>query len=164
MTRCTVRTWTFLVLAFTVAAFPNLAFSGEDEDQVKETWKAFQGAIKARDGEKVWDLLDASSRAAAEKFAKRYKAKYAKADDAAKKELEKDLELTGAELAGLTPQLFLKSKRYYGKYNEVPGSKLEKIAIDGAKATLFYLEEDGDKEKLGLVREDGKWKLSAPPP
>jgi hypothetical protein len=31
--------------------------------------------------------------------------------------------------------------------------------VDGDKATVFYTEEDGDKEKLSLVRQGGKWKF-----
>ena len=34
-----------------------------------------------------------------------------------------------------------------------------KVMVDGDKATVFYEEEDGDKEKLELVRQDGKWKV-----
>ena len=53
------------------------------EDQIKEAWLGFQDAIKAGDGNKIWELLDAPSRATAEKFTRSYKARYAKADDAA---------------------------------------------------------------------------------
>jgi hypothetical protein len=152
------------VVMLAVAGSPCLAYLAADEDKVKEACVAFQDAIKARDGAKLWDLLDSASRASAEKFARSYKARYAKADDAGKKELQKNLGLTAEQLADLTPQLFLQSKRYHGKYHEVPGSKLDKIAIDADQATVFYIEDDGDREKLTFLRQEGKWKVSAPPP
>jgi hypothetical protein len=34
------------------------------------------------------------------------------------------------------------------------------VSVDGNKATVDYTEADGDQEKLHLVRQDGKWKLS----
>jgi hypothetical protein len=153
-----------VVLSVAAAGFQARAWAGEEEDKVKEAWSAFQEAVKARNGDKIWDLLDSASRASVEKFALSYKSKYKKADAAAKKELEKNLELTADELAGLTAPHFLKSKRYYGKYQEVAGSKLDKVSVDGDKATVFYTEEDGDKEKLSLRREKAKWRISAPPP
>jgi hypothetical protein len=143
-----------------LAAAP--AFAAE-EDKVKEVFKAFQDAVKAKDADKLWDLLDTSSREAAEKTAKTFKDAYAKAKDDKKKELEKNLGLTADELAGLTGKTFLKSARYHGKYHEVPGSTVEKVAVEDKKATVFYKEEDGDKEKLGLVNQDGKWKVVAAP-
>jgi hypothetical protein len=163
--KCPVRGLTVcVVLALAAASFLARAIAGDEDDKVKEAWTAFQEAIKARQGDKIWDLLDLASRASVEKFAKSYKSKYKKADEGGKKDLEKSLELTAKELAALTPQLFLKSKRYYGKYEEVPGSKLDRISVDGDKATVFYIEEDGDKQKLSLLRENAKWKVSAPPP
>jgi len=32
--------------------------------------------------------------------------------------------------------------------------------IDGDKATVEYLDEDGNWQKMGFVREDGAWKMS----
>src|SRR5262249_49483167 len=100
---------------------------------------------------------DSASQAEAERVARTLKANYAKAKDKAK--LEKTFGLTAAELAGLTGKVYLKSKRFLGKYGEVPGSKVDKVAVEGDKATVFYTEEDGEKENLSLVRQGGKWKF-----
>ena len=155
------------VLAVSVMCLVPLAAiapcSAAEEDQVKEAFTSFQTAVKAKDADKLWDLLDSASRDAAGKAAKTYNDAYAKAKDDKKKELEKNLGLTAAELTGLTPKTFLKSNKYYGKYHEVQGSTIEKIAVAGDKATVFYKEEDGDKEKLGFVKQDGKWKVAAAP-
>jgi hypothetical protein len=134
-----------------------------EEDKVKEAFKGFQGAVKAKDADKLWDLLDASSRKAAEKTARTYKDAYGKAKDDKKKELEKNLGLSADELANLTGKTYLKSNKYYGKYHEVPGSKVESVAIEDKKATVLYTEEDGDKVRLEFSNEDGKWKVVAAP-
>ena len=44
-----------------------------------------------------------------------------------------------------------------GPWTEVTTLKTD---VQGDKATVNYLESDGDKEKLTLVKEDGKWKVS----
>lgn len=151
-----------LVGGVAVLSLAETCFAGE-EDKVKEAFKGFQDAVKAKDADKLWELLDTSSRAAAEKTAKTYKDAYAKAKEDKKKDLQKNLGLTADELANLTGKTFLKSNKYYGKYHEVPGSIVEKVTIDEKKATVFYKEEDGDKEKLSFVNQDGKWKVVAAP-
>ena len=148
-----------LMAAFLPAA---TCFAGE-EDKVREAFKSFQERVKAKDTARLWDVLDSSSRQAADKTAKTYKDAYARAKGEKKKELEKNLGLTADQLANLTGKAFLRSNKYYGKYHEVPGSTIEKVTIDDKKATVFYKEEDGDKEKLSLVNEDGKWKVVAAP-
>src|SRR5262249_4485083 len=92
------------------------------------------------------------------------KAAYARAKADRKAKLEKTLGLSGAELAKLTGQGFLKTKRFQAKYDEVPGSKVNNVKVDGDQATVTYTEEDGDKEKLRLFLQKGEWKVSAPMP
>jgi hypothetical protein len=138
--------------------------SNNDEQTVKEAFEAFQAAIKAKDAEKLWGLLDSDSRGDAERAAKAIKAAYAKASAEQKAELEKKLGLAGDELAKLTGAGFLKTKRFLGKYDEVPGSKIEKVTVQRNSAKVQYVEEDGDKETMKLIRQDGKWKLSVPMP
>jgi hypothetical protein len=134
------------------------------EKQVRATFTAFADAVKAKDAAKIWKLLDKDSQSAANRAAKAVKAAYenANADDKAK--LEKAVGLTGAELAKLTGEAFLKSKGFHGKYHDVPGSKIDKIVIQGKRATVHYTEEDGDKEKLRFLLEGEDWKVSAPMP
>jgi len=136
----------------------------DDEQAVKEAFEAFQAAIKAKDAEKLWGLLDSDSRDDAARAAKAIKAAYAKASAERKAEMEKKLGLSGDELAKLTGTGFLKTKRFHGKYYEVPDSKIEKVTVQGNTAKVYYVEEDGDKETMKLVRQDGKWKLSVPMP
>jgi hypothetical protein len=134
------------------------------EDQVRATFSALQAALKARDVDKLWMLLDAESQADAERAAQAIKAAYEKAGPDEKAQQEKALGLTGAELSSLSGRGFLKTNRFQGKYDEVPDSKLDKVTIQGDNATVAYTEADGDKEKVTLVRQEGRWKVTLPMP
>jgi hypothetical protein len=131
-----------------------------DEDDVKAVFAALQAGLKSGDPDKIWPLLDSKTQADADKAAATLKAAYAKATPAGKAKAEKDLGLTAAELNNLTGKVYLKSKRFLGKYHEIPGSKFDKAEVEGDKATVHYTEKDNDKVKLSLVRQDGKWKVS----
>jgi len=137
--------------------------AGSEEDAVKKAFTDFQAAMKAKDGEKLFGQLDSESQADAERAAQALKDAYTKATPAEKGEKEKALGLSAAELAALDAKGFLKSKRFHGKY-EIAESKFEKATIQGDKATVTYLEDAGDKEKLTLVKQGGAWKVSIPMP
>src|SRR5579871_1300294 len=154
------RAWRTILVASVAILLPTICRAA-DEDQVRQAFQGFQAAVKTRDADKLWDLLDKQNRAAVDAAAKEIQTSYQKANDTAKLKLEKALGLTREELAGLTGKLFLKSNKYFGKYHEVPTSKIEKVTVQGDKATVSYTEEDGDKVKLEFAREDGKWKASA---
>lgn len=143
---------------------PSPSSSSNEEDAVRQVFTSFQEALKAKDAEKVWALLDDESREEAERAAQTIRDAYAKATPAEKADLEKGLGLPAADLAGVKGQGFLKTKRFQGKYDEVAESKVEKVTVQGDKATVNYVEPDGDKEKFNLVRQGGQWKLSVPMP
>jgi hypothetical protein len=130
-----------------------------DEAEVRQVFTDFQAALKQRDGARLWDLLAEDSRQDADRRAKGLKDDFAKADEAKRAEMEKNLELPAHALPILDGKGYLKSKQFFGKYHEVPDSKLKDIAVKGDKAQLNYVEEDGDEERLQLVREQGHWKL-----
>jgi hypothetical protein len=127
--------------------------------EVAHAFRALQAAIKAKDAETIWDLLAKESQGDAEREAKVVKEAFGKANDKDKAEYEKKLELTARELADITGKLYVKSRRFYGKYHEIPDSKVEKIAVTGESGTVKYIEEDGDKITQEVVREQGKWKF-----
>jgi hypothetical protein len=151
-----------LLLAFATgcAGGGSSAPTAGGDGPARETFAALQAALKAQDAEKLWALLDGESQAEADRAAKAVQADYAKASAEEKAEQEKALGLPGAELAGLTGKGFLKTKRFQGKYDEVPDSKFEKVSVQGDRATLSYVEADGDHVKLTFVRQDGQWKVS----
>jgi hypothetical protein len=134
----------------------------DDEQDVKTAFQAFQAAMRGSDHEKLWSLLDTKAQAEADTYAKTVQATYGKSNDDEKAKLEKAFGLSADEMNKLTGKLYLKSKPFLKKYNEVPGSKIDKVTVEGDKAVVNYIEEDSDKEKLELVRQDGKWKLSIP--
>ena len=142
---------------------PNPA-AGSEEDAVKKAFTAFQGALKSHDGEKVLGLLDSGSRAEAERTAQATKEGYVKATVAEKGETENALGVAAAELVALDAQGFLKSKRFNGKYEALAESKFDKATLHGDSATAHYVEPNGAKGKIGLVKQDGGWKVSVPMP
>ena len=142
------------------AAGPARADS-DDDKAVRSAFADFQAALKAGDPEKLWPLLDSASQADAEADAKALRDSYAKAGAKDKAKLEKAHGFTADEIASLTGKAYLKSKRFLGKYDELPDGKVEKVAVDGDKATVGYVEADGDHQKIELVRQDGKWKVVA---
>ena len=131
-----------------------------EEDDVKATFTAFQAALKAADPDKLWALLDATTQADAAQYAEKVRASYANANDDERAKLEKAFGLSADEMSKITGKLYLKAKPVLGKYREVPGSKIDKVTVEGDKATVHYTEDDGDKETLPLVKQDGKWRLS----
>jgi hypothetical protein len=132
--------------------------AGED-NTVRAQFAALQAAVKAGDADKLWTLMDSKSQADAEQAAKAIQAAYAKAGAEVKAKQEETLGLPAGELSGLTGKGFLKTKRFPAKYRELPESTIEKVTVEGANATVYYLESDGDKEKLIFVRQDGQWKV-----
>ena len=143
-----------------VTFFTATAARADNEEEVTAVFVAFQAALKAGGHEKIWALLDTTTRDDADKHAKAIQASYGKADDDEKAKLEKAFGLSADDMSKLTGKLYLKSKPFLAKYRDVPGSKIDKVAIDGDKATVNYIDEDDDKEKLQLNRLEGKWKLS----
>jgi hypothetical protein len=140
------------------------AKGAKDEDEPRSAFVAFQQALKAKDADRIWSLLATESQADAERKARSVRDGYTKANAKERAEQEKALELSGKELDSLKGGGFVKSKRFLGKYHEIPNSKIDKIDVKGDKAVVNYIEEDGDKEKLELVREAGKWKVVVPMP
>ena len=131
----------------------------DEEGAVREKFAELQSALKSRDAEKLWALLDARSRADAERAAKDIRTAYNQAGAEEKARQEEALGLSGAELADLDGKGFLKTKRFQNKYHEVPDGRIDKLVVQGESATIYFLEPDGDKEKAILVRQDGQWKV-----
>ena len=146
--------------ALVVGAVMSPMCRADDADDAKAAFSAFQKALESKDPEKIWPLLDAKTQADADKAAAALKTTYGKATAAEKAALEKAFGLSADEIKDVTGKVYLKSKRFVGKYHEIPGSTFDKAVIDGDKATVHYTEEDKDKVKLDLVRKDGKWKVS----
>jgi hypothetical protein len=153
------RCCTLLLALLVTSSSPTPALAGADEKDVRTTFVALQKALKTGDPEKIWPLLDKATQAAAERTAKALKDRHARAKAKDKTRLEKMFGLKPEEMTKLTGKLYLKTTRFQGKHDEIPPSKIDKITVEGDKATVAYTEPDGDKEKLSLVRQGGKWKV-----
>lgn len=132
----------------------------KSEEQVKEAFKALQTAIKEKDADKTWNLLDKDSQSDAEREAEASKEAYGKLADKDKADYEKRLNLTDKELADMTGKLYVKSELFYKKHHEIPGSKVDKVSVTGETGILYSIEEDGDKVNFPVVRDKGQWKFS----
>jgi hypothetical protein len=130
------------------------------EAEVRSAFTALQKALKSGDAEKIWPLLDKSSQEAAARVAKGWKGRYSKARPRDKVKLEQMFGLSAKEMAGLTGKLYVKSKRWQGLHDEIAPSVVTKVMVAGARATVFYTEPDGDKEKLLFTRQGGQWRAS----
>ena len=154
--------WTnFLCMAVVLgcSSKPSDRPATDEEGAVREKFAELQSAIKSRDAEELWALLNDRSRADAERAAKAIQTAYNQAGAEEKAKQEEALGLSGTELAGLNGKGFLKTKRFQKKYHEVPDGKIDKVVIQRESATVYFLEPDGDKEKAILVRQDGQWKV-----
>src|SRR5689334_15793075 len=67
------------------------------EDEVREVFATLQGALKGKDAETLWTLLDADSQADADRAAQVIKAAYEKAGPDEKAQQEKALGLSSTE-------------------------------------------------------------------
>ena len=143
-----------LVLCF---GFVGIAQALAGEDDIRGAFGQLQKAVKARDAEKIWDLVDSDTQADAGRAAKAVGAAYVKS--AAKADFEKKYGLSAKELADMSGKLFIKSNRFHGKYYEVPDSKITGVTVKGDTAKLMFVEEDGDKITFPLVKQKGAWKF-----
>jgi hypothetical protein len=157
----------FITTAFTtvlILAQPGHSAQGKVEDEVKDAFGKLQAAIKGKDAAKIWDLLDSTTQADADRSAKLVKNAYKKADDKLKAKQVEALGLKAEEIPNLDGKGLLKTKPFFAKYHEIADSKITGISVQGDSATLNYLEPDGDKEKLNYSKQGGMWKAALPMP
>jgi hypothetical protein len=72
--------------------------------------------------------------------------------------MEKELGLPGAKLSKLTGTGFLESKVFLDKSGEIEDGVVTRVTAEKDRATVYFDEPDGDKEKLPFMLEDGQWK------
>jgi hypothetical protein len=136
---------------------PQPTANSNEEAQVRERFQELQATLQSADADKLWRMLDRRSQTDADRVAKSIQTAYAGATSQEKGNLEETLGLTAAELATLSGKGYLKSKRFRRKYEELPLGKIDKVVIQEGKATVYFDEPDGDKEKAYFIREDGQW-------
>jgi hypothetical protein len=147
-----------LVVAFAAGCNAERKPPDDEDGPIRARFAEAQAAVKDRDADQVGALVAEQVHADAERTARQVRAAYAKADPGAKAKQEEALGLTGAELAVLTGKGLL-THRFLRKYRELPDSTVTKVVVGGDNATVYYLEDDGDRKKMDLVREGGAWKV-----
>ena len=150
---------------------PPAAKAASDEEQVRAQFVALQDALTAAlakpneaDTRKIWDLLHGDSQEDANRIAKAVSDQYAKADAPTKAKMEEALRVPGPKMGKYSGVNYLRGKEFLGKWDEIPGSKIDKITFEKDKAWVHYVEKDGDAEKLPLARQDERWKFILPIP
>jgi hypothetical protein len=126
---------------------------------VRARFEEFQKTLGEHDADRLWAMLSRQSRDEAERAARVLRAEYEKADAKKRAEQEKTLGLSGAELAKLTGRDFLKTRRFEAKYKEAREGKFERVSAQGDTATVYFVDDEGDREKILLLREEGQWQL-----
>ena len=108
--------WTAALLALLAgcAGTGTPAPQAKEEEEARQVFATFQKALKARDGDKLWSMLDADHQADAERAARKVRDAYAKATPAERAEQEKALGLPVAKLEKLDGAGFLASTRFIG--------------------------------------------------
>jgi len=130
-----------------------------DEERLQRVFTDFQKAFEVKRAEAMWPLLDATTQIAAERAAEAQRTAYAKESTGEKAAREKKLGLAGAEIAQLTGVTYLNAKPFRDKYHDLPEYKIAKFSVNGDKATLDLLAEDGDKDTFDAVKSGDTWKL-----
>ncbi len=135
-------------------------------------FKDFQAAVKAKDGDKAWNLMSKDTQNQMDQMAKAIPEQL-KMFDKLPAELRKGAEEKMAEQFGISAadlktldgkKLFtaiLKSPKLSEKFNEVTSATLENVKVEGDKAT-GTVKTGSKTEPIGFAKESGSWKISMP--
>ena len=134
--------WFPVALTLCTCAFlvrDTLSAQAKGEDEVKEAFGKLQTAVKKKEADKIWELLDTATQADADRTAKIVQAAYKKATDKVKAKHEETLGLKSDDFASLNGQGLLKTKPFLAKYDEIPASKITGIkSFCGSNGRLLY--------------------------
>jgi hypothetical protein len=109
---------------------------GDDESAVRDATSSFYGALADKDGSKLCELLSESQRKAVAKG--------------------------GGTTNGSCEQVMGLALNFAGSddLKQADQAKITKVQVDGDRATAT-VELKGKAGTLGLVREDGDWRISS---
>lgn len=135
------------------------AAPADEEPAVRARFEELQKALKEHDPEQLNLLLSIESQANAQGVAHALRSSFARADEKALERYRKELDISREDMARLNGPMFFKTRPFLEKYKEARDGKYERASIQGDNATLYYRDEEGEREKLLLVRENGEWKF-----
>ncbi len=158
--------WAALFLAFLAGCSnaPSKTKDGDADSEIRKSFTGLQAAVKERNGEKLWELLDSESRQDSDRVAKAVKETFVKADASKKQELAKKVGLSEEAMKDLTGKKLLESELFYrfDEHDELPDVKgLDKVEVKGSNAKIAF--KDPDKQEvtmqMTLHREEGHWRF-----
>jgi hypothetical protein len=132
--------------------------TADDTELLRKKFGEVEAAIKAKDADKLWDVLSAKSQKDAEKIANEVREAYAKASVEEKRKQEEAMGLAAKDIPQLTAKGWIKGQSVWRKFHDLPGGKILRVDVAGDNATVQYLETDGDREKMLFVKQGGEWK------
>jgi hypothetical protein len=146
-------------------------------------FKDYQAAMKAKDGDKVWNLTSKEGRGHIDEAAKMMKAQVNeglkqldKLTGEQKKIAEKLMDEQISKMFGMTVgeitkmdgkgllTFMLKNAEKMGKgdeINEITGATLQDLKVEGDKATA-KVKTAKKTEPISFVKEEGSWKVTPP--
>ncbi len=141
------------------------------------TFKEFQAAVKARDGDKAWNLLSNESQTQMEKQVKALKAMLSgqlellgKLPGDAKKQLEAKMaekfgmtmdEFKAIDARGMFKLSLKQADATKGGLDDLNSATLENVKVEGDKATAT-VKTSKKSEPIQFVKEGGSWKITMP--
>jgi hypothetical protein len=132
---------------------------GDEEPRIRARFEEFRDALQARDAERLWAMLSRQSQADAERAARTLRTEHDKADPQSKAEQEKELGLSAADLSKLTGRDLMRTRPFQERYEEARDGKFERASVKDDNATVYFRDDEGDREKLIMLREGEQWKL-----
>lgn len=139
-------------------------------------FKDFQAAVKAKDGEKAWNLLSKEGKSEIEQGVALVKGlmegffkQLDKAPPAEKKAAEEKMGMSLAEFKAMDAKGFFvfgikhgdKGPNSGNEMKQFTDATLENLKVEGDKATATM--KSGDKTKpISFVKEGGSWKITPP--
>lgn len=164
----TIRMLTMAVVAIGLAlgcGSPSAPQKSAKDIEVEQAFQKLQKVIEREDAAGIWALLTKDARDDAEREARAMKEGFLAMSDTNKPAYEKKSRLSAEELAKMTGQTYLKSAFFFtGEVEELTESKLDRIVVTGDTATVYYVEDNGEKERLPAAREEGLWRFAMPIP
>ena len=136
----------------------------DEEPAVRARFEELQKALKERDPERLNRLLAIESQANAHFVAHTLRSAFARADEKTLERYRKELGISLEDMTRFNGPMFLKTRPFLAEYARLSDAMLERVSIQGENATVSCRNEEGELEKLFLIRQDGEWKFQLPMP
>jgi hypothetical protein len=137
----------------------------DEEPRVRARFEELQQALKERDPEQINRLLAIPSQADAQGVARHYRFEFSRADDKGRAAYTEELGITLDDMRRFNGPMVFKTKPFLARYRDIRDGMFERASVLGDNATVDFRTEDGERDRLSLVQENGEWRflLTMPP-